>query len=269
MNDEHFLVRNVHNKLEFKEGPGFQRRNESTMKIIHQTHDTLGLNNFDWTYINTGDRSIGSFYDGKRVLSYSSNTNKYEHVIPDFVFDCWREVHINDYSSTVQQIIQNGNKKPETNLLGWRGAITHENRLPLLEFKNSRKYDILTHNWNESSTYISIPDSVKKWRYLIDVEGNGFSARIKLFLFSKRVLFLQERPYKEWFHSMLIPWFHYVPVNRNLDNLESHLNIIRNDSKLEDFIRHNAYNFAIRNLNVSNALERWKYVLEQPLICPI
>jgi hypothetical protein len=258
------LVAKKNGKLEFQSLKNYETRNESTAKIISRADQLYNFKNFDWILINTDDKDIGKEYQGLKVFAYSTGSQDYSHVCPDWTFDSWVQVQIDDYEQISEEMAVLGDLPPSSNLMGWRGAITHPNRSRLLRYTDKNKYDIEEIRWNRrnpnkltGTNYVSIPDTVKKWRYLIDVEGNGFSTRVKLFLFSKRVLFLQERPYKEWYYSKLQPWVHYVPLNRDLSDLDHHFDIIKKDSKLEDEIRNNAFDFARNNLKIEHALKRW------------
>lgn len=263
------LVAKVNGRLYFHGLLNYETRNESTAKLIAQADARYGFKDFDWVIVNTGDRDIGKAHAGLRVLSYSASGDDYSHVCPDWTFDSWTQVQIGDYDETAAEISEAGDSAPTTDLLGWRGAITHPNRYHLLRFTDRGRFDVEEIQWDRSdpnnltcTNYVSLVEGVRKWRYLIDVEGNGFSARVKPFLFSKRVLFLQERPFKEWYYPKLIPWEHYVPVNWDLSDLDEKLDVVRSSPRLEDEIRMGAHDFAQKNLKRRNALERWRDVVE-------
>lgn len=260
--------RKVNGKLEFISCRNYETRNESTARLISTADYLYCFKDFGWVLVNTDDRDHGSTYHGLNLLSYCTNSDSYNHVVPDFLFDSWPQTQFDDYGIATNKLAADGDIAPETDLLGWRGAMTHPNRRHLLQFTDKSKYDIEEIVWNRSdparlvcNNFVSMTDAPKKWRYLIDVEGNGWSARVKVFLFSKRVLFLQDRPYKEWWYDKLIPWVHYVPVASDLSDLETNLNIIKNDSVLEDQIRFGAYDFANRNLKRANAIIRWADII--------
>lgn len=260
--------RKVNGKLEFVSCRNYETRNESTARLISTADYLYGFKDFDWVMVNTDDRDHGDSFHGLKLFSYCTSSNSYNHVVPDFLFDNWPQTQFYDYNESVNELGQNGDIPAETNLLGWRGAMTHPNRRHLLKFTDKSKYDIEEISWDRTNpdklvchNFVSMIDAPKKWRYLIDVEGNGWSARVKVFLFSKRVLFLQNRPYKEWWYEKLSPWAHYVPVNSDLSDLEYNLNLIRNDHVLEDEIRFNAFEFANKNLKRVNAVIRWGEVL--------
>lgn len=256
-------------QLGFKSLQNYETRNESTAKCIAEADRLYNFKDFDWFLVNTDDKDYGDNYQGLKMFAYSTGTDDYGHVCPDWTFDNWSQVQIGDYEETVQQISMIGELRPMTDLMGWRGAMTHPNRHHLLRFTDKSKYDIEEIQWDRAdpgkltcTNYVSLIDTVKKWRYLIDVEGNGFSARVKPFLFSKRVLFLQDRPFKEWYYPDLKPWVHYVPVKWDLSDLDENLDKIRNDPALEDEIRFNAHEFAQNNLRREHALKRWNDLIQ-------
>lgn len=264
-----FLVSKRDNKLNFVDLHECESRNKSTFKCIEQADNIYNFKDFDWIIINTSDKDLGNSYHNLKLFSFSSLNGNYDHVCPDFLFDCWKEVQIDDYEKVVEQICQINDEKPTTNFLGWRGALTHHNRYNLLKLTDKNLYDVEEIVWDRSNpdkltcvNYVSLIDSVKKWRYLIDVEGHGYSARVKIFLFSKRLLFLQDRPYKEWYYQDLKPWIHFVPLKPDLSDLNENFEIVRNDPNLEKQIYNNAFDFAQKNLKKSNAFERWKHIIE-------
>lgn len=263
------LVCKKDGQIGFKGLQNYETRNESTAKCIAEADRIYKFKDFDWFLVNTDDRDYGNNYQGLRMFSYSTGGDNYGHVCPDWTFDSWTQVQIGDYEETTQQMSMIGQLTPMTNQMGWRGAMTHPNRQHLLRFTDKSKYDIEEIRWDRSDpgkltciNYVSLIDTVKRWRYLIDVEGNGFSARVKPFLFSKRVLFLQDRPFKEWYYTDLKPWVHYVPLKWDLSDLDENLDKIRSNTDLEDEIRFNAHDFAQNNLKREHALKRWRDLIE-------
>ena len=85
-------------------------------------------------------------------------------------------------------------------------------RTQLLYIGNNNKelFDIFHMFWipsintqSNSSQYISTPELVKKYSILIDIEGNGYSGRLKHLLWSHRPILLVDRPHKEYFFEFL------------------------------------------------------------------
>jgi hypothetical protein len=264
------MVRKHNGALEFIGGQNCETRNESTAKLISISDYTYSFNDFDWIVINTGDKDEYRVVEGYDVYSYSTSNEDYSKTVPDFIFDCWPQTQLDDYGKTTRKMAEIGNSLPMTDKLGWRGAITHSSRNYLLNFNDKTLFDIEEIRWDRSNpdrltchNFVSLEDSVRNWRYLIDVEGHGWSARMKLFLFSRRVLFLQDRPYKEWFYPKMIPMVHYVPVKRNLSDLDEKLDMIKSNPELEKYIINSSYEFATQNLTRKNAIERWREILNE------
>lgn len=149
--------------------------------------------------------------------------------MPDFNFHAWPQAHIEDYDKVVNLIISAGKMQYETNKAGWIGNLnTNFRRKKLSEIgkKNDSILDILDMSWKPSkdvklnyTKYMSLDKLVQKYSILIDIEGNGYSARLKFLLWSNRPLLLIDRPHKEYFFEFLKPWEHYIPVDREMTDL--------------------------------------------------
>ena len=62
-------------------------------------------------------------------------------------------------------------------------------------------------------------EQVASSAYLLDIQGKGYSSRLKLLLHSGRPVFLVARPWVEYYMAGLDAWVHYVPVAENLSDL--------------------------------------------------
>jgi hypothetical protein len=181
-------------------------------------------------------------------------------------------VGIPDYVETSNEIVAAGAQPYEHMKVGWIGARTHANRNLMLDIGNAHPdmFDFMDMNWIKTETqildstrYMSIPDMVKKYAILIDVEGKGWSARLKYLLWSRRPVILVERPHKEYFHEHLVEWKHYVPVKRDMSDLvEKTQWIIDNyDKALE--IAENAYLFSQQHLTREACYARWNEIITE------
>jgi hypothetical protein len=248
----HFIHRN--DKLEIIEiKEGFDCRNRNTISLIKQAVEKYNLKNFEFK-IATDDFDQGNLTLKPPLFTYSTNINNYAAVFPDFIFENWKEIGIEDYNSEIQKIKEAGNLKYEIEKIGWRGAITHPNRKILIN-KTGRYIDATVNDWSNRKAYLSLPDMVKKYRWLIDIEGRGYSGRPKMFMFSKRLVFLQDRPCKCYLFLYAKPWVHYVPVKRDLSDLEAKIDIILKNPYLETMIIQNAYELAHQVLTKDYALK--------------
>ena len=259
--------------LFFRNYSGYETRNESTLKIICQAVQQYGVKNFKWVLISTGDIEAGSEITDLsghkfKCFSYSTQRNNHHLTIPDFVFDHWEQTGLDDYESTRNWLKRLDHFSPETNCLGWRGANTNPTRSALTLRNDKINYDCEFVTWDRSSpdrltaeNFLSFPDQVKKWRFFIDMEGRGYSGRLKLLLASPRLVFIQERVHEEFFFPNLIAWVHYIPVQNNLSNLEENLDIVRSNPSLEKEIIANQRNFSQLYLTRDFALYKMAQIL--------
>ncbi|CAB9501787.1 KDEL motif-containing protein 2 [Seminavis robusta] len=80
--------------------------------------------------------------------------------------------------------------------------------------------------WKDQHQYRFAPHmrywQMQQFKYIMDVDGNGFTSRFPGLLRSGSVVFKSTR-YREWFHGILQPYRDYIPVNYNLSDLPQKL----------------------------------------------
>ncbi len=201
---------------------GFQKRNPSILKLFTDVWKSFSpeemtmekkfsVSTEDVPYIHTSTFSIA----GKKQDA--------DKCFPCFVFDKWEEANIDDYEDTVEKIRTAAKVPPIHSKAFWIGAATHSTRLKLIEI-GSMYPDVLEtrlFSWNPSSTendFVSLPDHTR-YRYLIDMQGGGYSGRLKMLLHARRLLFIQDRQFWDWATSTLEPWVHYVPIREDLSDI--------------------------------------------------
>jgi hypothetical protein len=265
-----FAVRRQGESLETHDFGGYETRNQSTLKLLAQAVIAVPSVQFPWILVNTGDRDVPGSFEGHRVFSYSTQSKDYGSACPDFVFDHWKQTQLDDYEAVAQELAAVGASPPRTNKLGWRGANTNPVRVAFARLNDGKLFDVELISWNRSdpqrltsNNFLSLSEQVRDWRYLIDVEGVGYSGRLKLLFFSRRVVFLQRRPYEEWYFPDLVPWVHYVPVERDMSDLMPALTRLREDPALERKIIEQSFEFAAARLTRAAAIKRWIELLSQ------
>jgi hypothetical protein len=187
--------------------------------------------------------------------------------IPDFFFWSWPEVGVSDYEATADAMLAAGDRPFDDPRLFWIGnPTTHPTRERFLETaaRDARIKGVSVKWLKESQSvapmktvgdrYVSLPDHCR-YRYLLDLEGRGYSARVKLLLFSGRPLFLQARRWKEFFYADLVPWVHYIPVCEDLSDLGTQLNWADAHPNESLRIAAGARQFAMTRLRRSHATE--------------
>jgi len=264
-----FAVKKWENNLMFVEGRNYEQRNQCTKKIISEVVGKYNIKDFDWIIVNTDDMDLYKTYFGYKVLCFSTLNEDYSQTVPDFTYGGWPEIGIESFETTCQSIEAGGLGGYALDAIGWRGALTHYNRRLIVQFYDGKDFDTMYIEWDCSNpnklvckdNFVSLGDHPRRWRFLIDVEAHGWSGRLKFFFFSNRVVFIQDRPLKEWYFEKLKPWVHYVPVSRDMSDLKMNMEIVRSNRDLEMSLRRNAMEFAKSELTMNSAYERWALVL--------
>ena len=261
--------------------PVLSSRAESTMEIIRKADLKYSFNDFEPVLINVGD-SDDHFRWGVensiKILNYCTRWDNFEDVCPDFIFDKWKEAGYSDYDSFCNKVNLAGLLSPENDAAVWRGSVAENKKvrnklfsIPVnqaMDFKNVASDDGNPSNCVSSVDYMPITEQAKRYRFIINANGQGHSRRLKIELFSGRVIFVIERRYEEWFHCHLKPWVHYVPVKNDVSDLLENIEIIKSSPYLEQEIKQNAVDFAFSNLRFDNALDRFNYLLNDSELKP-
>jgi hypothetical protein len=264
---ETFSVEKKDGNLIFEDYGGYENRNSSTFWSIKKADEIYKFKDFPKIEFYTGDSS----HDEKKY-TYSKEYS-YTKLIPDFNFHGWSQVGIHDYEETVHQISESGDKPFIMNKVGWIGSIqTTKRREPLFQLGNEHPelFDIISMDWirnqpagqkMNATVYLSMQQLVEKYSILIDIEGGGYSARVKYLLWSKRPLLLVDRPHKEFFYEYLKEWEHYIPVKRDLSDLVEKTQWCLQNYEKACQIANNAYEFSKKYLTREACFEQWNKIL--------
>jgi hypothetical protein len=193
--------------------------------------------------------------------------------VPDWTFWHWPSSGIQDSMGTFRAISSAGDIPPEMNKVGWFGNIfspghevpEHKTRRQLVNhfgMKYPSRFDFhhAGRKGKEAKKFISQPDMVRRYRWLLDIGGAGYSGRTKFLLFSGRPLLMVERRYIEYFTDDLIPWEHYIPVKEDLsDLLDRHEWLEHNDREALK-IAARAKEYALENFTMDAIMERFRRV---------
>lgn len=88
-----------------------------------------------------------------------------------------------------------------------------------------------------------------KYKYLLDTRGNSRSGRLQTLLKLGRVVFIADRPYREWYFDRLRPMEHYVPVKEDMSDLIEKYCYMEQHPELYDKIVSNLREFVEENLS--------------------
>lgn len=254
----------------------FQSRCRALSKIL--TKAEIAQNDIT-ILVNLGDLPLQSSKMRLPVFGPASAPGFIDIAAPDFVFGGWPESGVDDFDAVAAKIAGAGRKPPQTHKLGWFGnENTHPSRKTLVRLghEHHERMDIVDvgdwfargdritqqHLGTRSGPLMGMPDQVAMYRYLIDVQGRGYSARLKLLLHSGRPVLLQARPWRDFFFDDLKPWIHFVPVAHDFNDLLAALDRLDANPDLAKSIGENAASYARRHLTVESAIKRWTELLK-------
>lgn len=258
-------VKKINNNLIFNEiERGYENRNECVKVLINNTDKIYNLKSFSEIIICTYDLNYSSIHndmrnksnykkkilDNANTIFYVTQNDEFEKCFPDFnfVYDVYQN---NNLFYTKNYFLNINNNNYKYNKVGWYGNInvtnkTNNNRKKLLNIGNNNKdlFDFIHVDSYTKINFKSIIDIMKDYSILLDIEGGGYSARLKYLLFSNKPLLIVYRPYKEFFFKNLKEYVHYIPVKRDLSDLIEKTNWILNNYNESLDIANNAFEFA-------------------------
>lgn len=256
---------------------GWEHRNVNSLSMFVKAFNLIRDDiSFDFALdINTEDCSEAPL---KLAYSRCSTMGGGKNLVPDFTFFGWPEIGIYNYDETCQQIAEAGKKPYQYNKLFWIGnpqKISIRKKLVKKGLHNDN-FEFIAMDWNRAekkdklsrqaaTKYVSLPDHTK-YKYLIDVPGYGYSARVKLLLFTNRPLFYVSRVYEEYFMKDLKPFVHYIPVMFDLSDLEEKYQWAERHPDKVQKIAANALAYAEENLTSKAATLRYSDILKEYLL---
>jgi hypothetical protein len=262
----YMFVKKERGKLILRDPGGVDWRNPSTFWCIQEADKIYKWQDFPELKIYTGDAEEHT--DG---YAYSRN-GSFVNLVPDFHFHQWRNGGFEDYTDFVKKIDKAGRSKAKIHKIGWIGdTVTSPVRRDVHKIADQHTdlFDFIDMKWQPHldgktsipSRFISTPELVTKYGVLIDIEGYGYSGRLKHLLWSHRPVLLVERPYTEYFMPYLKPFEHYIPVKRDLSDLVEKAHWCLNNNTQVAKIAENAYNFACKYLTRESAFAKWNDVM--------
>lgn len=258
--DNLLLVRKKGSEFDYFDFGGYEHRNYSMLHLCYKIYKNIDYD-FEF-FISTCDRPI----ERNRTYCFSTENEKYDYVCPDFVFDSWQKIGIKDYETYKKTINIVGKQfVPGNNKVIWCGTLNSDSRKILYNKRNSWDFiDVVSikdlHKGHEiCQNFVSIDNQIKGYKYLLDARACGYSGRLKIFLWSNRIVFVSDRPYKEFFFQYMKPWEHYIPVKEDFSDFEENYNKIESDQELQKYILTQTEIFCNKYLTRDAALSYWKY----------
>jgi hypothetical protein len=278
------------NKFEFNKNNIFIKEKKLNNQYeIHQIYEKYILlnSNFEWNEVKIHDFYVLDTY--KYLLNYGMKFDKLFIMFGDNSkykkYPCFskiRKIGINDYSvllklnsyrhismlNTIKDIDIPFREKD--NKIIWRGVssgnkygnylrdifvLKYQNsKNPNFDIKFNEVYDglLLPKEKYIKGKFISIKDQLKS-KFIISIEGNDVATNLKWVLYSNSLVLMNKPKIVSWFmEDQLIPYYHYVPLSDNFDDLEEKYNwCLNNLDKCEQIIK-NAKQFIEHFLDEKN-----------------
>ncbi|CAK5274361.1 unnamed protein product [Mycena citricolor] len=98
-------------------------------------------------------------------------------------------------------------------------------------------------------------EAASKYKYILDVDGHGWSSRFKRLMNSGSLIF-KATTYPEWFSDRVQPWVHFIPVQNSYSDLIDSLVFFRGDPSGRNAHDHLAKKIAAAGQKWSHAFWR-------------
>jgi len=196
----------------------YTERCNAIIKMIQDTLLIYKVNDVE-IIINVTDIPYNNLF----FLHFSKTSNCNINVIPNFSLYNWSDAKSSDFFITKNQILQsNINWNNKENKIMWSGLNSSKIREKMSMIKSSEieYYYNLIYDYNSVCTFIDLKDH-SKYKYLLDMEGLGYSGRFPyLALTGSCVIILEnnKNDYKYYYDDLFIENTHYLKIKYNDDD---------------------------------------------------
>ena len=255
---------------------GFQSRHVAVLDLLDRADSEHVIPEFGPVLIHTLDRPVSTSRQPWRSYAFCTADGYLDVPVPDFVFGGWPEVGIDDFDETCWSVQSAGEQAAELPVTGWIGSVqTHPVREVLLRLGQEHPHllEVSQVDWvpgarpgrlrSAQVNSLTLDEQARRWSALLDVEGKGYSGRLKLLLHSGRPVLVQDRPWREWFWDSLVPMEHYVPVRRDLSDLVTQARWVQQHPQEAAQIGLAGQKLAHQLLTRRSAVEQWSRVLTE------
>lgn len=253
---------------------GYETRNESVLALVAAAEREHELPDFAPVMVHTGDQPINRGEQDWRPLAFATAAGYVDVAVPDFLFHGWPQVGIGDYEQASAAVARAGASPAADARLGWIGNCdTNPIRWELhaLGVAHPGELEIIDVTWvpaaggdrlaTAANNQLTLEEQVRRWALLLDVEGRGWSARLKLLLHSGRPVLVADRPWHEFFWPRLVAWEHFIPVRRDLGDLLERVRWARAHPLEAAAIGARGQAFAREQLSRAAAVAQWARTL--------
>jgi hypothetical protein len=203
-NREAMLIRIRNNKIQYEEHQGFQDRHECVLELLDRTRSVHTLPDTAFCLF-TGDVRKRHEPQDECIFTFARHRWQRNPLFPNFNFIHHKACGIGDFYSEVLPELQAAARanpwEKRIDKVFFIGAPNGSLRKKLYEkTKNNPKYDIRLVDWNDPNFEpVSLADHCK-YKYLINVNGWGYSGRLHYLLATgaKILLYNDWRPWRQY-----------------------------------------------------------------------
>lgn len=285
-NAEMMLVSRTDGVLTIEDYGGWANRHAALSRMLRELDAAGALPDFAPVLLQTGDRCVvRRAADGgaelhlwqrqpvpdelrarialARVLSMCGSPKYADVAVPDWCFEEWVEAGVppGEFDAACAALAAAAAAPPTDGRACWRGtAHHHPSRMRLVELA-AEMPELLACNavvdsaGSAAAGHAPLQAQVAAYSAMLDLQGKGYSSRLKLLLHAGRPVLLVARPWREHFMDGLREWVHYIPVRENLADLPERLRWLDEHRDEAAAIGRAGQAFARERLTRSAALE--------------
>lgn len=243
----------------------YENRHSSILKLFQDASQTYNLPDIPSLTIDSND-----YTDSTNYIKFGFSHSQWDMstiMIPCWGFDHWKSTGLNSYQEFYNDL-QHQMQPWETrkNQMLWAGNIdTHFSRREYFAtHQHDPFYDLRPMQWigsvpkdhefyTRQSSNFTLLSEYTKYKYALDIQGNGYSARVKYLLLTGAVLCYVQRPFvNEFYFNEFIPGKDYI-LNK-VDPTEEQNNKI---------IQQNGHQKALDLLHYDNIIFNIKCMLDE------
>lgn len=187
----------------------------------------------------------------RSVFAYSTTYSMRERLIAIPDCDCcYNEEKFTDKNRLPSRCKEAAAKPWQENKIFWRGSVHSSfSRRCLFELgKKYPQYLQIEDSQSNDGKFVPMIEQAR-YKYLVDTRGFSWSSRLQTLLMLGRVVFVADRPFREWYFDRMIPMEHYVPVKEDMSDLMEKYFFMERHPELYEKIVRNLAEFVEENLN--------------------
>ena len=244
---------------------GWKTRPTTMKTLLKEYFDNRSYQNTSEITVDINDSCVSI---GNNSFSISATKNNANFLFPDPYSITWPEGGIDDVFDVCKNIAIKSCEVYTDNRAFWIGANTHQSRSTLMNISrihpdkvHAIMHQTVNNNLKNDSdfvydhnVFVSLQDHTK-YKYLIDMPGAGWSARVKYLMFSRRPLFIINRLNWDWATWDLEEWKHFIPVKSDVSDLIEKIEWAENNPLEAKKIADQAFEFISKRLTKNKIFE--------------